>query len=205
MPRRDSLRYILLSKKIMRHKIKYSKSGRHQLPSVFARGPLDTIAMYSCKKSNKPKFAITRGAMSQNRLLSVFAPQKCIEAPVAECLSPGIDIVPVNRFQKLVAKKTFLTRNFTVSEIEYCKKKHNSAVHFAGKFAAKEAVSKALKLEWKEGLNWKEIEIQNKVSGAPYAILQGHTKNIFTKKNFTKLEISISHCSEYAIAIAVVL
>lgn len=167
MPRRDSLRYILLSKKIMGHNAKHSESSGHRLSSVYARKNISRQSRYR--------------------------------------VSPGIDIVPVINFQKLVAKKTFLTRNFTVSEIEYCKKKHNSAVHFAGKFAAKEAVSKALKLEWKEGLNWKEIEIQNKISGAPYAILQGHAKNIFTKKNFTKLEISISHCSEYAIAIAVVL
>jgi len=125
------------------------------------------------------------------------------------CLSPalqtGIDIVPVPGFQKLITKETFLTRNFTSSEIEYCKNKHNSVVHFAGKFAAKEAVSKALKLEWKEGLNWKEIEILNEKSGVPYAVLSGHAKTIFTKKKFTKLEISISHCSEYAVAVAVIL
>jgi len=120
-------------------------------------------------------------------------------------LSPGIDIVPVTKFQKLITKEKFLTRNFTGSEIEYCKSKVNGAVNFAGKFAAKEAVSKALKLEWEEGLNWKEIEILNEKSGAPYAVLFGHAKKIFTKKKFTKLEISISHCDEYAVAVAVVI
>lgn len=65
-------------------------------------------------------------------------------------MQTGIEIAPVTRFQKLVTKKSFLTRNFTETEINYCKNKHNSAVHFAGKFAAKEAVSKALKLGGKK-------------------------------------------------------
>lgn len=120
-------------------------------------------------------------------------------------LSPGIDIVPILKFQKLIEKNSFITRNFTKNEIEYCKKKRNSAVHFAGKFAAKEAVSKALKLEWKEGLNWKEIEIINEESGAPTAVLHKQTKSIFEKSIYTELQISISHCNEYAVAVAVVL
>ncbi len=120
-------------------------------------------------------------------------------------LSTGIDIVPVARFQKLVAKNSFLTRNFTENEINYCKNKHNSAVHFAGKFAAKEAVSKALKLEWKEGLNWKEIEIKNEESGAPFAVLFGQPRKAFSEAKFAGLEISISHCDDYAVAVAVVM
>ncbi len=125
------------------------------------------------------------------------------------CLSPpmqtGIDIVSITRFQKSVAKKSFLTRNFTENEIAYCNKKKNSAVHFAGKFAAKEAVSKALKLEWKGGLNWKEIEILNDKIGAPFAVLHGHTYKIFSKGTYTELQISISHCNDYAISVTVVL
>jgi len=138
-------------------------------------------------------------------LLSVFARKNVSKHRVSPTLQTGIDIVPVTRFQKLVTKDKFLTRNFTKSEIEYCKNKHNSAIHFAGKFAAKEAVSKALNLEWKEGLNWKEIEIINKKKGAPTAILHNQTKSIFDKSKYTELQISISHCDEYAVAVAVVL
>jgi holo-[acyl-carrier protein] synthase len=123
----------------------------------------------------------------------------------APTIQTGIDIVPILRFQKLIDKNSFLTRNFTKNEINYCKNKHKSAVHFAGKFAAKEAVSKALKLEWKEGLNWKEIEIINEESGAPTAVLHKQTKSIFDKSIYTELQISISHCDEYAVAVAVVL
>ena len=123
----------------------------------------------------------------------------------APTIQTGIDIVPVPGFQKSIEKNSFLTRNFTKNEIEYCKNKHKSAVHFAGKFAAKEAVSKALKLEWEEGLNWKEIEIINEESGAPSTVLYGQTKKIFRKGKYTELQISISHCDEYAVAMAVVL
>ena len=160
----QSLRSILLLKKIMGNNAKHSENGAQRLLSVFAR-----------KNVSKHR------------------------------LSPGIDIVPVSRFQKLVTKNSFLTRNFTKNEIEYCKNKHKSAVHFAGKFAAKEAVSKALKLEWKEGLNWKEIEIINEESGAPNAVLHKQTKSIFNKSIYKELQISISHCDEYAVAVAVVL
>jgi len=146
---------------------------------------------------------ITQGTVT--RLLSVFARKNVSKHRVFQTIQTGIDIVPVPKFQKLIEKNSFLSRNFTKNEIEYCKRKYNSTVHFAGKFAAKEAVSKALKLEWKEGLNWKEIEIINEDSGAPTAVLSGHAKKAFVKKKFTKLEISISHCNEYAVAVAVVL
>ena len=145
---------------------------------------------------------ITQGTVI--RLLSVFA-RKNVSKQSKHRVSPGIDIVPIPKFQKLVTKEKFLSRNFTETEINYCKNKHNSAIHFAGKFAAKEAVSKALKLEWKEGLNWKEIEILNEESGAPTAILHKQTKSIFNKSRYTELQISISHCDEYAVAVAVVL
>ena len=161
---KSSLRYILLSKKIMGHNAKHSESGAQRLLSVFA-----------CKNVSKHRF------------------------------STGIDIVPVPRFQKAIDKKSFLARNFTKNEITYCNNKHNSAVHFAGKFAAKEAVSKALKLEWKEGLNWKEIEIVNEENGAPFAVLYEQVKKIFDRSKYTELQISISHCDEYAVAVAVVL
>lgn len=105
----------------------------------------------------------------------------------------------------MISKKSFLSRNFTENEIAYCNVKRNSAVHFAGKFAAKEAVSKALKLEWKEGLNWKDIEIINDTSGAPSAVLHGQPGKAFTRGKYTELQISISHCYEYAVAVAVVL
>jgi len=120
-------------------------------------------------------------------------------------IQTGIDIVPVIKFQKIITKEKFLTRNFTNNEIEYCKNKHNSAIHFAGKFAAKEAVSKALKLEWKEGLNWKKIEIKNEINGEPLAVLHGQLNSIFDKSIYTELQISISHCDDYAVAVAVVL
>jgi len=172
MPRRDSLRYIFLFKKIMGINAKHSESGTNRLLSVFARKNVTCAELVEVSKHP---------------------------------LSTGIDIVPIPKFQKLISKKSFLSRNFTENEISYCNRKRNNAEHFAGKFAAKEAVSKALKLEWKEGLNWKEIEIKNEESGAPFAVLFGQAQKAFTEAKFASLEISISHCDEYAVAVAVVL
>ena len=163
------------------------------------------------KASRHRKAAIYRSL--RYRLLSVFAPLRynCFAITQGrgknvskQPLSTGIDIVSIPGFQKTISKKSFLSRNFTENEITYCNNKRNSAVHFAGKFAAKEAVSKALKLEWKEGLNWKEIEIINDTIGAPFAVLHEQAKKVFDRSKYTELQISISHCDDYAVAVAIV-
>ena len=118
-------------------------------------------------------------------------------------ISTGIDIVPVIRFKKTMERKSFPGRVFTEAEISYCRSKYSSAIHFAGKFAAKEAVSKALKLEWEESLNWKEIEILNGKDGAPFVILSGSAKKTAIQKRVTEIQISVSHSDDYAVASAV--
>ena len=117
----------------------------------------------------------------------------------------GTDIIEVDRIEKLIKEKgdKFLNRIYTKNEIDYCESKGlNKYQHYAGRFAAKEAVFKVLNGETDSGnsLIFKNIEILNKNDGAPYVnILDDIKVDCFD----TNVDISISHIKKYATAIAV--
>lgn len=114
----------------------------------------------------------------------------------------GIDLVKIERIEKIIKRwgDNFTSRIFTISEREYCeKKKDNKYQSYAGKFAAKEALLKALGLGLR-GVNWKEIEITNNELGQPIIDTSGKLKNIVLTKGVSKYFITISHTKEYAIA-----
>lgn len=114
----------------------------------------------------------------------------------------GIDLVKIERIEKIIKRwgDNFTSRIFTISEREYCeKKKDNKYQSYAGKFAAKEALLKALGLGLR-GVNWKEIEITNNELGQPIIDTSGKLKNIVLTKGVSKYFITISHTKDYAIA-----
>ncbi len=114
----------------------------------------------------------------------------------------GIDLVKIERIEKIIRRwgDNFIFRIFTPLEREYCeKKKGNKYQSYAGKFAAKEALLKALGLGL-GGVNWKEIEIINNELGQPIIDTFGKLKNIVLTKGVNKYFITISHTKEYAIA-----
>ena len=113
----------------------------------------------------------------------------------------GTDIVQVERIQLLLDKQKdqFINRIFTINESSYCLSKANPAIHFAGRFAAKESIKKALySANQIQSLEFNKIEILSMDNGAPYIkAIEGIS--------FKELKISISHESDYAIAMAMVL
>ena len=114
----------------------------------------------------------------------------------------GIDLVKIERIEKIIMRwgDNFVFKIFTPLEREYCeKKKGNKFQSYAGKFAAKEALLKALGLGLR-GANWKEIEVTNNQLGQPIISTSGKLKNIALAKGVNKYFISISHTKEYAIA-----
>jgi holo-[acyl-carrier protein] synthase len=119
-------------------------------------------------------------------------------------LGLGIDIIEIARVKKSIDKygNKFLKKVFTKEEIKYCEAKFNKYQHYAARFAAKEAVYKALASGWKEGLRWKDIEIQNDASGMPSINPKGKLKS-FLKKD-TQLRISISHADNYVTSVAII-
>ena len=107
----------------------------------------------------------------------------------------GIDIVEVKRLEAAVKRwgDVFLKRVFTEKELAYSKNKRYPFVHLAARFAAKEAVFKALGTNPK--LNFKDIEISNDQHGRPYCTI---------KNKVTPILLSISHTYEYAVASAII-
>lgn len=112
-------------------------------------------------------------------------------------IGTGVDITEVNRLRKAIEKwgKEFLHRVFTAEELENAKERGSLYQHLAGRFAAKEAVFKAL---GDSGLSWKDVQILNDHEGKPCCrILNGKARKV-------DVHISISHVKNYAVANAII-
>jgi phosphopantetheine--protein transferase-like protein len=117
----------------------------------------------------------------------------------------GTDIVEIKRIEKLLKKYStqFSKKVFTTREIEYCLKSPKmSSSRFAARFAAKEAVSKVLSTGI-SGYWFTDIEIINNKHGKPEVFLHNNAINIMKNQNIKKIEISLSHSQDFAIAIAI--
>lgn len=117
-------------------------------------------------------------------------------------ISCGVDIIEIDRVKESIEQlgDKFLNRVFTDKEIEYCESRKNQKYqHYAARFAAKEAVFKAISvmIPNKYGINWKDIEILNDDTGRPYVNILNH--DIKSED----VDVSISHCREYAVANAI--
>ncbi len=116
-------------------------------------------------------------------------------------IGTGVDITEVGRLRSAIEKwgASFLNRVFTKEELKNAKTRVNFYPHLAGRFAAKEAVFKAM---GNMKLNLKEVQILNDKDGRPYCeILNGKTKD--KAKDFD-IQISISHVKNYATAFAII-
>ncbi|MBN2461480.1 MAG: holo-ACP synthase [Candidatus Cloacimonetes bacterium] len=117
----------------------------------------------------------------------------------------GIDIIEVERIGRLIGRKEkYLRRVFTEVEIAYCNSFKCKAMNFAGRFAAKEAFSKALGTGFSNGIKLNEIEIINDKLGKPEIRLYGGTKAFFEDKRLDKIFVSITHIKNYASACVVI-
>ena len=115
-------------------------------------------------------------------------------------LASGVDIVEIPRVQKSIEHigKKFLDTIYTEEEIKYCEShKNNKYQHYAARFSAKEAVFKAISefVDNKYSVDWKDIEIIDDENGRPKI-------NLINSENYNieSIDISISHCKEYATA-----
>jgi len=116
----------------------------------------------------------------------------------------GTDITECSRIANMIEKHgdTFLTRVYTPKEISYCSGRKAANQHYAGRWAAKEAVLKALGTGWAHGIQWTDIEITNLQGGKPTITLVGKAREISVGMGICEMMISISHCSQYATAYA---
>ncbi len=116
----------------------------------------------------------------------------------------GTDIIEIERIKRAIdgLGDIFINKIYTEDEIKYCEGKNNAKYqHYAARFAAKEAVFKAISqiLDTKYSITWKNIEIVNDSTGKPRV-------NFIDSKieKLKNIDISISHCKEYATAVVIV-
>jgi len=117
----------------------------------------------------------------------------------------GTDIIECERIGGMLEKHgdEFLRRVFTDREVAYCGDRKMSEVHYAGRWAAKEAVLKVLGTGWAKGIQWTDVEVVNLASGAPSVILSNRALEIAQGLGIEQVQVSISHCKAYATAFAI--
>lgn len=115
----------------------------------------------------------------------------------------GIDIIEIERIEKSVERfgDKFLNRIFTRKELEYCLSKASKYQHLAARFAAKEAIAKALSFNGDRGFSWQDIEITNKPNGRPVPQLFNRMKQIVGDDKL--LKITMSHSDHYVTCFAI--
>jgi holo-[acyl-carrier protein] synthase len=117
----------------------------------------------------------------------------------------GIDVVEVERIAAAIERhgEPFLSKLFTAGERSYCEGQKKPALHYAARFAAKEAVSKALGTGIGGQAGWLELEIVRDVAGAPKLLLQGAAADFAKENGIMEIQISLTHAREYAAANAI--
>lgn len=119
----------------------------------------------------------------------------------------GIDVVEVSRIKSSLDEfgERFLTRIFTESEQEYCLKQKRPELHFAARFAAKEAIAKAFGTGIGKEVGWLDMEIVRKPSGEPEVKLSGDALKHSESKGIQQVMVSLTHAKHYAAANAVIM
>ncbi len=122
-------------------------------------------------------------------------------------LGIGIDVVEVERIGSSIAEfgEKFLQRIFTEAERDYCLSQKRPAIHFAARFAAKEAIAKAFGSGIGKEVSWLDMEIVREPSGEPKVLMSGAGGAYAETLNVVDIKISLTHAEHYAAANAVVL
>ena len=117
----------------------------------------------------------------------------------------GVDIIKVKRLRGVIDRHgdRFLDRVFTDEEVEYCRRCARPFERFATRFAAKEAVLKALGVGWQKGTRFLDVQVCNNELGAPAVELVERTLEISRELNVQTVHVSLSHDRDYGVAYAV--
>ncbi|HEU4345792.1 MAG TPA: holo-ACP synthase [Candidatus Binatia bacterium] len=123
-------------------------------------------------------------------------------------VSVGVDIVEVERIRRALEDprigRRFRDRVFTEKEVQYCEKKRRASYEsYAGRFAAKEAVMKALGTGWGAKVRWLDIEVARARSGKPEILLHDKTAELAQQRGIRRWSLSISHTSQHGLAYVV--
>ncbi|PQO38125.1 holo-ACP synthase [Blastopirellula marina] len=119
----------------------------------------------------------------------------------------GTDIIECLRIAQMIERhgEMFINRVYTQHEIEYCSERKAATQHYAGRWAAKEAVLKAIGTGWIKGITWRDVEVANQFGGKPVIHLSGGALDSARRRGIEEVQISISHCRTHAVAYALAL
>lgn len=117
----------------------------------------------------------------------------------------GVDIISVKRIRSAVERHgdRFTRKLFTPAELAYCRARTRQYEHMAGRFAAKEAVAKAIGTGVAHGVSVREVEVVNNPDGKPDIVLHGRTERIVADRRIRNIHVSLSHTEEFAVAYAI--
>ena len=116
----------------------------------------------------------------------------------------GVDMLEIARMEKVLARRpSFANRVFTEEERAYCNKTARPAQHYAARFAAREAVLKALGTGFSEGIGIKDVSVGKDQRGRPVAILAGRAAEVASERGIQEVALSLSRTHEVAVANAV--
>ena len=118
-------------------------------------------------------------------------------------LGVGIDLCEVERIRRLLEKDSerFVRRVYRASEAAYCRQKRHPEIHFAARFAAKEAFLKALGRGWR--LGWTQLEVVRSESGKPELSLEGKAAEAAALRRVARIHLSLTHTAEIAAAVVI--
>ena len=122
---------------------------------------------------------------------------------VARLVCGAVGVWRGPRVARLVKNRRFVERVFSEREMAYCRDKKNAAQHFAVRFAAKEAISKAFGTGIGKQLGWQDMEIGRKESGEPFVILHDGGLRLLQERGGRIVHLSLSHTENYATAFAI--
>ncbi len=119
----------------------------------------------------------------------------------------GTDIIECLRIARMIERhgELFIGRVYTPHEIEYCSRRKAATQHYAGRWAAKEAILKAIGTGLVKGISWRDVEVQNVPGGKPKVRLGGGARDACERRGIAEILISISHCRSHATAYALAL
>jgi holo-[acyl-carrier protein] synthase len=114
----------------------------------------------------------------------------------------GYDMVEVSRIESVLQRwgNKFEERVFTQRELKYCKNKRNCNQALACRFAAKEAVFKALGTGWQRGVGWRDVEVKNNSMGKPSIVLNGYTERLAGELGVSNIFVSMTNTENYGAA-----
>jgi holo-[acyl-carrier protein] synthase len=117
----------------------------------------------------------------------------------------GVDLVSVDRVRAITQRwqDRFLERVYSDAERQDCFRRTVPYASLAGRFAAKEAILKALGVGWAAGVRWRDVQVLNDAKGRPVARVHGRVRSLIEDAGITHIHVSLSHDGSYAMAQAI--